>query len=232
MGSLTAANIIDDALNRSSMNSAGLVSDTRAMRILDRAQRAIYVRAAIENPDYFGAVGVTSTRTAYTAAWDISQTPSRIAAISRLEVDTITGTVTDVSAGDEVHMVQFLHQSLGLAPRVYVRGQKITDVGTELGAADANMVTIIKVFYSPIPAAFSATTDPISIPDVWADLMVLPLARAMAMKDGQRSAEVKELREEYDEVLGLFAEAVKIFDFGAARSLLAIRPLPAGGRSG
>jgi hypothetical protein len=214
----TVQNVWDRALARSIENEADLLSETEVINILSDKQRELFILAAVENPDYFGT-STTLSRGAFTGVWDI--TSHRPGTISKLEILTIVGTVTDRSVGEEVNLVAFRFQSLGLAPRVYLRGRKLTDFG-DLNTDVSNYVSQLTMYYSPVPAALTAVGSIISLPEEWVNLLVVPLAKWMAIRDGGRDNEVKQLDGEYGMVLGTFLMAIKLMDYTAQRAATAI----------
>ena len=179
----TALTIINQAIQRSALNNPDLVPTAQMLGYITNLERSIYAMGARYNPDFFGAVGVSATRSAFTDSWDMTATPGGVFAISALAVETITGTVSGVSEGDTVNIIGFRWPELHVAPRAYIRGQSVTGYGTDLGAADINMVTVLNVFYSTLPAGITATATNVTLPDEWVDLIIVPLARILAIRD-------------------------------------------------
>lgn len=214
----TVQNVWDRALARSIENEADLLSATEVINIISDKQRELYLMAALENPDYFGT-STTLIRGSYTAVWDIDS--NRPAVISKLEIAELVGTPTGRTVGEEVNIVAFRHQSLGLAPRVYLRDRKLTDVG-DMNTDNVNYVNKLTMYYSPIPTALTAVSSNISLPEEWINLLVLPLARWMAVRDGGRDNEVQQLDGEYSGLLAAFMTAIKLMDYTAQRAQTAI----------
>ena len=106
--STTAQQALDLAIQRSSLNNPDLVAPAQAVRYIANAEKAAYLLAAKLNPEYFGKNADTSTRSAFVDSWDLSTTPGGIASVTRAEVKTITGTVTndgvDIVIGDKIHV--------------------------------------------------------------------------------------------------------------------------------
>jgi len=221
----TGTQIRDRAIERSSLNNSGLLPTAQILNYITQAERKAYVRAARINPDYFGTVGASSTRAAYTDTWNLASTPGSIAAVTLVEVNAITGTVSGVAVGDKVNLIRKTRPELEIAPRAYLRGKVVTGYGTELGAATANMVTSLKVYYSPIPAAMTSLTQSVVIDDEWTDLLVLPLAKSFAMRDG-RDQEAQLIQQEYDDTWADFAAGVMVYDHGVKRSLVSVPAIP------
>lgn len=221
----TAQQIIDRAIQRSALNNPDLVPTAQLLQYISLYERAAYLRAGRVNPDYFGKDASTATRSAFTDSWDLAATPGDVAVTTRAEVLTIVGVVTGVVAGDKVRLIGLRWPEIDVAPRAYIRGRKITGFGTELGASTPNMVTVLKVFYSPIPAAVTALTQSLTLPDEWTDLVALPLAKTLALRD-RRLDEVAGIDAEYQMVAGLFDEGVLAFDSGVRRPLASVPAIP------
>lgn len=226
--STTAQQALDLAIQRSSLNNPDLVAPAQAVRYIANAEKAAYLLAAKLNPEYFGKNADTSTRSAFVDSWDLSTTPGGIASVTRAEVKTITGTVTndgvDIVIGDKINLVSYRWPQLELVPRAYIRGRILFGYKTELGAADANMVTALDIFYADLPTGPTALGTTLSIPDEWIDLIVLPLARNLALRD-QRAGEIASIDDEYKLILGMFTQAVGVYDGGAVRPIASV-PVP------
>lgn len=221
----TAEEIRDMALQRSDLNNEDLVPIALVLQYMSNFQRKIYLRAARLNPDYFGTDGVTGIRAAYTDGWDLSASPGNIAAVTRAEIANITGSVTGLSVGDRVNLVSLRFQNMEIAPRCIMRGKRLTPVGTELGAADANMVDQLTIYFSPLPLAIPSLSATVSLPEEWADLLVLPLAKVFAIRDG-RLEEIDALNQEYADLRSDFDEAMLVFDHGLVRPLGSTPAIP------
>lgn len=221
----TAQQIIDRAVQRSSLNNPDLVPQAQLLQYISQFERAIYQRGARMNPDFFGVEGTTATRAAQTDPWDLSATPGNVGLLTRAEVAAITGSVAGVSVGQKVELVLQRMQEVAVPPRAYVRGRKVYQVGTELGSSGANLVTSLKIYYSPVPAAVTTLTQSVSLQDEWTDLIVLPIARTLAVRD-RRLDEVQTINIEYEFMLQLFDDAVVSFDMGIRRPLALVSPLP------
>lgn len=227
----TAQQAIDRAVQRSSLNNPDLVPTAQLLQYISQFERALYQRGARMNPDYFGKDAVTATRAAITDAWDLGATPGDVGLLTRAVVETIVGSVSGVAVGTKIELVLHRMPEVAVPPRAYVRNRKISQVGTELGANGSNLVTVARVFYSPVPAAITTTTQALTAPDEWADLIVLPLARTLASRD-RRLDEVAGINEEFVFMQQLFDEAVLAFDMGVRRPLNLASPLPLGGGKG
>ena len=219
----TAQEILDQAIQRSDLNNPDLVPGAQVLKYISTFERRAYIRAARINPDYFGTEAVSETRTAFGDPWNLVTTPGDVAAVTRLEVETIVGTVTDVTAGDKVNVISRRWPSVEVSPRAYIRGQKVYGFNDELGAADANMVTVLMVFYSVLPTEVTALDTSLTLPVEHDQLVVLPLARVLAMRD-RRLDELAGIDAEFGLEVQLFDEAIQVYDHAAVRPIKAVAP--------
>ncbi len=213
----TAIEIFNQAVERSNLNDSSLVGETEWLDWLTILERRIFIAGARENPDYFGLEGNTAAR-ATLGTWSLTTSPGDIAAVSRVEVAAITGTVTGITVGDEVNVVSIRHPETALSPRVYIRSKIIHDYGSELETDASNLVTTLKIFYSLLPADRTATTDSLDLPDEHNALVVVPLAALLATRD-QRPEEAQLLNAEFALEFGNFIQQVSAFDEVVVREL-------------
>lgn len=223
--STTAQEIVDRAVNRSSLNDSTLLPPAQLLQYITTYERALYLRAARVNPDYFGTDANTAARGSNTEYWDLASTPGGVALLTRVEVAAITGSVIGVAVGTKVELVLHRLQEVAVPPRAYVRGRRITQIGTELGTNGTNYVTILKVFYSPVPPPVTSLTQSVTTPDEWTELLVLPLARTLSLRD-RRLDEIDAITAEFTFAQQLFDEAVLAFDMGVRRPLSLASPIP------
>lgn len=219
----TAQEILDQAIQRSDLNNPDLVPTAQVLKYISSFERRVYLRGARINPDYFGTEAVSETRSAFTDPWNLVTTPGDVAAVTRLEVHTLAGTVTGVLVGDKVNVISRRWPSVEVSPRAYIRGQKVYAYNDELGAADANMVTILNVFYSVLPTAVAALATSLTLPVEHDQLVILPLARVLAIRD-RRLDEVSGIDAEFTMELQIFDEAAQIYDHAAVRPIKAVAP--------
>ncbi len=135
-----------------------------------------------------------------------------------MKVDTITGTVTGISVGDKVNMVSIREPEAELAPRAYLRDFTIREHEEELSTDSSNFVSRLKIFYSFLPSTRTDPTDEMDLPDQWSPLVVLPLARILAIRD-QRPDEVGPLDQEYVLHRGIFLQHLGVADEVVVREL-------------
>lgn len=219
--SITAQDVIDRAIERAELNDPNLIPDAESRAWITNFERYVFQIAAKENPDYFGREGKTSTRASSTDSWDISSSPGNVAAVSRIEVDTITGSVSGVSSGDRVWIVSIRDPDQGLAPRVYLRDRTVHEYNQELQDDSSNYVTKLKLYYSPISQRVTSNSQDLELPEEWEDLVALPLAREYARRD-QRFDEAQLIQRQYQTIMQMFRQAVSVMDEGAERATVQV----------
>lgn len=230
--STTVQNIIDYALERSSLSDVQLINVPAALALIANEERKAYITAARLDPEFFGTSGVSASRADHDAAWNIAVTPGGVAAVSRVFAAAITGTVSGVAVGTKINLVDSRWPNLDVSPRAYVRGQKvighIPSAGAdELGVSNSHFVTQLTIWYSPLPTALTATTDSLTLPDEWRDLIVLPLAKMFCVRD-HRPEEGAAFAAEYKDLTQTFAEAVLSYGHGVRRPLPSVPAIPLG----
>lgn len=218
---VTVQEAIDAAVQRSALNNPDLVPTAQMLRYTESFEKKAFLDAAQANPDFFGLEADTASRADNTASWDLAVTPGDVALVSRAEVKTITGSVTGVAIGDKVNLISVRFKEMQVAPRAYIRDRKIFQVGDELGDGGAAFVDTLTIFYSKLPTAITTLSQALTLPDEWADLVVLPLARVLAIRD-RRADEAQVINEEFNFVFQSFIQEVGSFDHGATRPLIAI----------
>ncbi len=214
----TGQQALDRALERSGLNAADLIPTPEILQYMGSYQMQVFLEAAKLNPEYYGKNADTATRAAFGDSWDLSATPGDIASITMAEVKTIAGTVAGIAVGDTINLISRRWPQLHVTPRAYIRNRKLTGYLTELGAADANMVTVVDIFYAELPANPSALTVALRTPDEWIDLIVLPLANTFALRD-RRMDESGLIKEEYGQLLATYRQALGVYDGGVTRPI-------------
>jgi len=217
---ITAQTVINLAIQRSALNNPDLVPTAQMLNYISNFEKAVYAMAARNNPDYFGKDAATATRAASTDSWDISTTPGDVFALSSAVVLTMVLAPPGISVGDKINLVGMRWPELEVAPRAYVRGNQISGVGTDLGDA-TNYVESLTISYSEMPAAVTTTTQALSLGEEWSDLVILPLARVLALRD-HRPEDIQMLDMEYNSLMATFIDHVSVYDHGATRPLIAV----------
>lgn len=218
---LTVQQVITRAVQRSALNNPDLVPMAQMIGYASSYERAVYAMGAKYNPEFFGKDGDTAARTDNTDSWDITTTPGDVFALTAAVISSITGTVGTLTAGDKVQLVSFRFPDLDIPPRAYLRNGKITQIGTELGDSGTDFVDTLTLYYSLMPPTVSTVSDTLTIPEEWADLVVVPLSRLLALRDN-RPQEVQVLDAEYNSLVATFIDHVAVYDHGATRPLIAV----------
>lgn len=190
---MTTQEAFNQAVELSNLNDPDLVTETVWLDWLTSLERKPYLVAARENPSYFGEEANSSTRATSSDSWDLSSSPGLVAAVSKLEVESIVGSVSGISTGDKVNVIDIREPFVEIAPRAYLRGKTVREYNDELQDDASNYVSRLKVFYSPLPLNKTATTDSLDLYDEHADLVVIPLAARLALRD-QRPEEAQFLQ--------------------------------------
>lgn len=215
---MTAQEIINAAAERSNLNDKDLISTTELLDYITLYERRVYLTAARENPDFFGREGNTSARASSTDSWSLTSAPGNIAAVSKIEVQSITGSVSGISAGDDVNIISIRDPDAALAPRVYIRNKTVREYNQELQDDSSNYVTRLKVYYSFLPPDRTSTSDSLALPGEFNNLVILPVAALMAIRD-QRPEEAQVLQSEFQLDWSTFLQHLGVFDEGVIREL-------------
>lgn len=213
----TAQQVFDQAVERSNLNDQDLIPTTQILDYITSYERRVYLTAARENPNFFGKEGNTAAR-ASQATWSLNSSPGDIAAVTMLEVAAITGTVAGVAVGDVVNLIDIRHPDVELTPRVYMRNKTLTDYKLELETDSSNFVTTLKVYYSFLPPDRTALADQLDLPEEHNQLVVLPLASTLALRD-QRPEEAQVLMGEFQLDWATFLNQVSVVDEGTVREI-------------
>lgn len=213
----TAQQIYDQAVQRSNLNDPDLIPEAQWLDYITTLERRVFLTAARENPDFFGREGNTSARSS-AATWSLTTAPGSVAAVTRIEIAAITGTVLGLTVGDEVSVISIREPDLALAPRVYLRDKVLTDYSGEMETDSSNFVTTLKIFYSLLPADRTATSDALDLPEEYNNLVVVPLAGILATRD-QRPEEAQSLNQEFGLDWANFLQHISVFDEATIREL-------------
>lgn len=224
----TAQNLFDSAVEMSNLNDPDLVDSTEWLRWISTMERRAFLVAARENPNYFGREGNTSAR-AFEGTWSLTTAPGNVAAVSKVEISAIVGTVSGRSVGDEVYITDIRRPWTAAAPRVYLRNKVLREYSSELSTDSSNYVSTLKVFYSYLPPRRTATSDSLDIPEEHEDLVVLPMAARLALRD-QRPEEAALLQQLAEQEWEVFLAQLTVFDEGAQRELNAAQAASAAAR--
>lgn len=175
-------------------------------------ERKLFDRAAKLNSYYYAVrASANSTNAASGRTVDLSAIAPTTAPVKRL-------VAAFLPSGVEINRVDFRDTSAELAPRAFVRGKSLVEVGSDWGASGVVAVTVDYVRH---PAPLSTTgdlTQNVSIEDAYADLLELGLAWWIAHTDeGRETPELTRLKEEMAERLADYDDHLAGFSGEAAR---------------
>lgn len=210
--STTTQQAFDRAVLRSSLNNTDLYPIANAISTMSFYEAQAMATAAVANPDYFGTEGTTNTRVTYDEEWVLSSAPGNIGIITKATIDTIVGTVADVSEDDEIDIVNIAYPEHGVIPRCYIRNNRLYGIEDDLGADSSNMVTVVKLWYTAMPTPLSTAESILTVPDMWTHLVITPLAAEMALAD-QRGEDYDRLIQEYQRDIQSFALFVQAHNY-------------------
>lgn len=89
--------------------------------------------------------------------------------------------------GREAHEVDILDLDAELSPRYYVQGTSLIEVGNDWSAAAGSVAAVLTYAYGMLDIdPTQGTTQLVSVPDQWIDLLVLPLGMYLHQKDPGR----------------------------------------------
>lgn len=167
----------------------------------------ILARIASDQQALFTSVAALS-RTRFTTTASVTSTSAasgRTIALAALSPSVERVLKLTLADGREVSQVDELDTDAELAPRYYVRGTSLIEVGNDWNTASSAAVTAT-LLYGYGPTAISTTgamSQAVSVPDEWCDLLVLPLVGYLAAKDpnpkADRIAEWAAMRDEREQ---------------------------------
>lgn len=203
--SVSCADVVNRAASHSVANAAtSLTSNTSEMiEKIDAFQGDVYTKIASENRFFWGTFDAVSSTGTSGRFFDTATAGN----VERLVRVTLTDT------GVLVNPVDVEDTDAELAPRYYVLGSQVWEVGSDWGAAGTVNVTI---GYASAPAALDSTgsiLQTISLPDKYADLLSIRLAGYLAAKDmeSRDPSEVANLQNAYDQRLASVIQSLDQF---------------------
>lgn len=194
-----------------------LVTDTAEMLSRIRAdQKAIFTSVAAEAIDFFQA-----SQTLTSSGGSSGRTIDLTALTLPLE-RILTATLQDGRLLSAVHPMD---TDAELSPRYTVRSTNLVEVGNDWGASGQKQATILYV-YGPVDITpTGGTTQNVSLPDQWTDLLVIPLAMYLHTKDpGRPPEELETLSNMNDEKQAAFMSYLRVY--GGIESQRFIVPTP------
>lgn len=173
------SDVLSRALGYSVQNNDPTLTASSAemISVVAGVERDIY-RVAAQDNRYFVQVGQTVTSTNAAA--------NRTAALAALSPGVQRILSVTLPDGTWVSQVFFEDPESEIAPRYYVLGQTLYEVGSEWGATGAITLTLN---YGVKPATLDPTSNmaqTVTLPDEYTDLLVLKLASYLASKDTGR----------------------------------------------
>lgn len=212
----TCQNVIDRAKAMNPLNTT-LVSDPVEMltRIQQIQQRVFTALAKLNGTRFAVAAAQGSTNASANRTVDLTALAQPVERIIRVSFST----------GAEIYPVTELDPNAQLAPRYFPRGTKLYEVGSDWGATGVVAVTILYAFGAATITVTGATSQAVTVPDEWADVLILPLARHLHLKDpGRDPVEYDRLTALYVQAWGGFMEYAANYDGDLMRSQLLPAP--------
>ncbi len=189
--SVTCQDVINRAVGYSVANQATILTQNSADLIakIGQFERDIFTKISSQNRFFYKEAAGTSTVDSANRTFDTAV----IGDIERIIRVLLTATSQSIEVVDAEDTVA------EIAPRYYLLGTVMTEVGSDWGATGAVGITI---GYAAGPAALDptgSTTQTVTIPDRYADLLSTRLASYLASKDleSRDPAEVSVLDNQY-----------------------------------
>lgn len=192
--STTCQNVIDRATAFNPLNASIAGNQVELLtRIQQHQQRIFTAVAKMRRPRFTTLATVTSSSAGSGRTVDLSTLASPLERLLR---------VTLAATGAEVWQVSEFDVNAQLAPRHFVRDQILTEVANDWSATTGTVS--LNLLYAYGAAAInvnSGTTQNVSVPDPWVDVLIYPLAGYFHLKDPGRDPQ------EWDRIQGLYSEA-------------------------
>lgn len=212
----TCSDIIARARSFNTLNN-GLTTDSTEMMSRIRAdQQRVFTAVAGMTRDRF--------KTTYALTSDVGSSGR----IFDLTTPTLpVERVLKVTLGDgrECYIVDELDTDAEVAPRAFVRGTSLVEVGSDWGSSGAKTATLVYVYGATAIDPTGSLTQAVSIPDAFIDVLVLPLAGYLAQKDpGRDPGEMQRLAGMLDDAQATFV--AYLTSFGGVTSSRFVLPNP------
>jgi hypothetical protein len=184
--------IIDRARSANPLNGPLTADSTDMMtQIRSIQQRAFTAVAGLTRDRFKATASVSSTNGSSARTAQLSSITPPIERVLQVKL---------AGSGEEVHQVDELDVEAELAPRYFVRGTQLVEVGNDWSAAAGAVALTLLYVYGP--TAITVTASPpavdVSVPDEWIDILVKPLAMYLHMRDpGRDPVEYERLEREY-----------------------------------
>lgn len=218
----TAQDIITRAQQFNTLNT-GLTSDSAEMLSRIRAdQQRVFTAIAGQTRDRFKTTASLTSSTGSSArTFDLSA------------VDPPIERVLKVMLGDgrECYAVDELDTDAELAPRYFVRGQTLVEVGSDWGSSGSKTATLSYVYGATTIDIDGSLDQDVTVPDEFTDVLVLPLAGYLAQKDpGRDPGEMERLALMLDEANDHFTQYLTNYGGTTASRFVLPNPLRESGR--
>lgn len=219
--STTVAQIIQWAKGYSVLSNTDELTQDATEMIVQVAsfERDIYRAAAAANRYFHASTTLTSTSGSSGRTVTLTATPP-IERIIRAQLDDTDTVLAPVDVEDP---------DAELPPRYYILGQTMHEVEDDWGATGT--VDIV-IDYASQPAALTVTgltSQTVSLPDQFVDLLAMKLAQYFAMKDvGRDATEVERLEALYQARLAHVMDALEHFGGTTRRRFLSPFKIPGG----
>lgn len=217
----TCSDIINRAQAFSSANEPLTGNGVVMLSRIRADQSALFSKAAEVNRDFFSTTAsVTSTSGSSARSFAIGSLNPPVERILKL-------TKTD---GTEINQVDPLDIEAELSPRFTTQGTSLVEVGSDWGGTSTVDATLL---YVQAPVDIDPTgslTQVVSIPDRWADILVINLAQYLHHSDvGRDPAEGTRLQSLADARLQDFLNYLS--HFGGVEARRFTYPSPSGSKS-
>lgn len=175
---LTVQYVIDRAAAFSQLNPALMSNQVEMIARVRSAQRKLMTRVNVQSREYFVTVvpivsSATSPRTL-----DLSQLNPPLERVLEVSI-----------GGVDLNQVDVLDPDSELAPRYYAQGLSLVELNNEWSTLPGTAVATLTYGYGPTDLNPNGlTTQPLSVPDQWVDILVGELAAYCANKDYSRNA--------------------------------------------
>lgn len=187
----TCQQIVQRAAAFSPLNAPLVTDPVEMLARLASVQQAVWTATVDQNRDRFQVTAVLTATAAPRA---------RLLPFTALDRPLERVLRLVLADGREVSQVDPLDVEAELAPRYVANADGLLEVGSDWGPNGAVTATVTYC-YGPAPLVPSGSLGQlVSLPDEWADLLVLPLAMYCVQKDPGRDPA------EYDRLAGMRAE--------------------------
>jgi|SRR6185312_681538 len=191
--STTVQNCIDRAKSFSPLN-ASLASDPVEMTTrVQQMQQRIFTAVASLPASMVGRSRFSQSDTLTSSSGSSSRTVDLTTATKPVE-----RLLRVALSGVEVLPVLEFDSWAQLSPRYFIRGQTLYEVSSDWGASGTASLTVLYCYGATAITPTGGTTQTVSIPDEWIDVLVKPLAMYFHTKDpGRDPMEYQSLDAEY-----------------------------------